>query len=145
MADHPRSRPPRRPAGGRDRDGPDGGGGGIRGAGTLFELAFTFAGTLLAGMAIGYYGGRWLDRWLGTDPWLQLAGLMLGVVAAFRVLWRTLQRLAEDEPGRPGGRPPASGRAPGAGAGGRGGDGPRPAGRGAPRDGERDRKDGPAS
>lgn len=77
---------------------PDGSGGGLRGAGTLFELAFTFAGTLLAGMGIGYYGGRWLDGWLGTAPWLQLLGLMLGVVAAFRVLWRTLQRIAGDEP-----------------------------------------------
>ncbi|MFS8641322.1 MAG: AtpZ/AtpI family protein, partial [Symbiobacteriaceae bacterium] len=67
-----------------DRDG-------LRGAGTLFELAFSFAGTMLAGMAIGYYGGRWLDAWWGTEPWLQLVGLMLGVVAAFRALWRTLQ------------------------------------------------------
>jgi len=70
----------------------------VRGVGTLFELAFTFAGTLLAGMAVGYYGGRWLDRGLGTDPWLQLLGLLLGVVAAFRVLWRTLQRQVEDDP-----------------------------------------------
>ncbi|HEY8394242.1 MAG TPA: AtpZ/AtpI family protein [Thermaerobacter sp.] len=72
----------------------------------MFELAFSFAGTLLAGMAIGYYGGRWLDGWWGTTPWLQLAGLMLGAVAAFRVLWRTLQR-AEEPPQEP---PPGAGR-----------------------------------
>ena len=78
---------------------------GLAGAGSLFELAFTFAGTLLAGMAIGYYGGRWLDRWLGTGPWLQLVGLMLGVVAAFRSLWRTLQRF-------PDGGPEGSGQGP---------------------------------
>ena len=117
MAGDAPSRRPRTDAGPGGRDGP---GGGLRGAGTLFELAFTFAGTLLAGMGIGYYGGRWLDGWLGTAPWLQLLGLMLGVVAAFRVLWRTLQRIA-DEDADAGGRPPGSGGA----AGGRGGkDGP---------------------
>lgn len=49
--------PPRKatPPGARDRSGRawGGSGNGLRGAGTLFELAFTFAGTLLAGMAIG--------------------------------------------------------------------------------------------
>ena len=97
-------RPPARGGTGGRGDGerPRGSGRDARGIGTLFELAFTFAGTLLAGMAVGYYGGRWLDRWLGTDPWLQLLGLMLGVVAAFRVLWRTLQRQGDDDaPPRP--------------------------------------------
>ena len=87
---------PGRHPGGRRRTG------GVRGAGSLFELAFTFSGTMLAGMAIGYYGGRWLDRWWGTEPWLQLAGLLLGVVAAFRTLWRTLQRLPDDGEGKGG-------------------------------------------
>jgi F0F1-type ATP synthase assembly protein I len=41
-------------------------------------------------MAIGYYGGRYLDRLLGTEPWLALVGSMLGVAAGFRVLIRDI-------------------------------------------------------
>lgn len=101
-----------RPGGRAGERGDHGGSGrgGMRGAGTLFELAFSFAGTMLAGMAVGYYGGRWLDAWWGTAPWLQLAGLMLGVVAAFRVLWRTLQRVEEPPQGPPAGPERPQGR-----------------------------------
>ncbi|EKP94667.1 AtpZ/AtpI family protein [Thermaerobacter subterraneus] len=150
--------PPRKatPPGARDRSGRawGGSGNGLRGAGTLFELAFTFAGTLLAGMAIGYYGGRWLDGWLDTAPWLQLLGLMLGVVAAFRVLWRTLQRLDADEPaaggpGRGHGGAGMPGRGPGAAGPGSSGSGPdASAGREVPRhpaEQERGGKGGPSS
>jgi ATP synthase protein I len=41
---------------------------------------------------IGLLGGRWLDGKLGTDPWLMIVGLVLGVVAGFRSLIRTAQR-----------------------------------------------------
>lgn len=92
-----------------------GGGGrgdGLKGTGGLFELALSFAGTMLAGMAVGYYGGRWLDARWGTDPWLQLAGLLLGSVAGFRVIWRTLQRMSDTGGEEPAG-PPGPPRAPG--------------------------------
>lgn len=32
------------------------------------------------GLAMGYY----LDKWLGTDPWLTLIFLLLGIVSGFR-------------------------------------------------------------
>ncbi len=32
------------------------------------------------GLAMGYY----LDRWLGTTPWLTLSFLVLGIVSGFR-------------------------------------------------------------
>ncbi len=35
------------------------------------------------GLAMGYY----LDKWLGTDPWLTLAFLMLGIVSGFRNIY----------------------------------------------------------
>jgi len=41
---------------------------------------------------IGLLGGRWLDGKLGTDPWLMIAGLLLGVFAGFRSLIRTARR-----------------------------------------------------
>lgn len=60
--------------------------------GVDWSLAFTSGFTLLAGMLIGYYGGRFLDSRLGTAPWLTLVGIMLGVAAGFRILVRDILR-----------------------------------------------------
>lgn len=62
----------------------------------LLSLALTFGLTLLAAMFLGFQGGAWLDRRLGTDPWLALLGLVLGVAAAFRILFRDLLREFND-------------------------------------------------
>lgn len=35
------------------------------------------------GLAMGYY----LDKWLGTDPWLTLIFLFLGIVSGFRNIY----------------------------------------------------------
>lgn len=58
--------------------------------GGILGLAFTSGLTILAGMFIGFYGGRYLDRLLGWEPWLSLAGILLGAVAGFRVLLRDI-------------------------------------------------------
>jgi F0F1-type ATP synthase assembly protein I len=47
---------------------------------------------------IGLLGGRWLDGKLGTDPWLMIVGLLLGVVAGFRSLIRTARRVSQTAP-----------------------------------------------
>lgn len=44
---------------------------------------------LVASTVIGLLGGRWLDGKLGTEPWLSIVGLILGVVAGFRSLYQT--------------------------------------------------------
>ena len=36
------------------------------------------------GLAIGYY----LDKWLGTKPWLMFIFLILGIITGFRDLFR---------------------------------------------------------
>lgn len=36
---------------------------------------------------IGLLGGRWLDGKLGTEPYLMIVGLLLGVTAGFRSLY----------------------------------------------------------
>jgi len=36
---------------------------------------------------VGVIGGHFLDRWLGTSPWLLVAGALLGAVSAFKVLY----------------------------------------------------------
>jgi ATP synthase protein I len=43
---------------------------------------------LVAGPAGGAIIGWLLDRWLGTSPWLLLVMLALGVVVAFRNIYR---------------------------------------------------------
>jgi ATP synthase protein I len=37
---------------------------------------------------IGFLGGAWLDRRWHTSPWLGIVGLLLGVAAGFRELYR---------------------------------------------------------
>lgn len=45
---------------------------------------------------VGLFGGRWLDGWLGTGPWLSVCGFGFGVAAGFRALWRALQQANRD-------------------------------------------------
>ena len=40
--------------------------------------------TIVVCIAIGLFAGIYLDRWLGTSPWLLLLFLMLGIGAAFK-------------------------------------------------------------
>jgi ATP synthase protein I len=59
------------------------------------------------GVALGYY----LDKWLGTKPWLFLAGLLVGIIAAFNNLIIMTRRMEkqrskiydgnDNKPGRP--------------------------------------------
>ena len=45
---------------------------------------------------IGYYGGRFLDRKLGTDPWISYAGLLAGIGAAIKALVRVTREYKRD-------------------------------------------------
>ena len=55
-----------------------------RKAGLLSSIAFVFPFSIL----LGFLGGRWLDGKFDTQPWLALAGLGLGTVAAFVEVFR---------------------------------------------------------
>jgi len=37
-------------------------------------------------LAIFYYGGSWLDKKLGTEPWLAAAGILLAIGLSFHHL-----------------------------------------------------------
>lgn len=57
---------------------------------SLAELTSVGVAMVLAtviGLAAGYY----LDRWLGTSPWLFLIGLGFGIAAAFVTLFRSVK------------------------------------------------------
>jgi ATP synthase protein I len=52
----------------------------------FLNLGLTFAVTVGLGVA----GGWWLDRWLNTSPYLLLAGILLGLAAAFLGFFRAV-------------------------------------------------------
>jgi ATP synthase protein I len=47
---------------------------------------------LVACIVTGYLLGSYLDRKLGTGPWLVVAGVFLGTAAGFVGLFRTVSR-----------------------------------------------------
>lgn len=51
----------------------------FRKAGPYLGLGTMF----LASIGTGIAGGYWADRWLGTTPWLTLAGSFLGIALGF--------------------------------------------------------------
>ncbi len=44
---------------------------------------------------VGLFAGRWLDGKLGTDPFLMIVGLVLGVVAGFRSVYRSARKVMD--------------------------------------------------
>lgn len=41
---------------------------------------------------LGLLAGRWADGKLGTEPWLMILGLLIGVASGFRSLFREAQK-----------------------------------------------------
>ena len=52
-------------------------------------------------MVLFVAGGYYLDRWLGTAPWLLLAGALLGMVVVFVYLFRLADQLSKKAGTRP--------------------------------------------
>jgi F0F1-type ATP synthase assembly protein I len=75
------------------------------------KLAARFASAgleLAVSIVVGYFGGGALDRWLGTAPYVGYAGLVLGIAAGFRTLFRlarSAQKAADSGPDNPGNPP----------------------------------------
>jgi ATP synthase protein I len=69
---------------------------------------------IAAAIAIGYFGGTYLDRKFGTQPWLMYAGLLAGIGAAIKALVRVTRDYRRDLDKGAGGKGPSDG--PGAGA-----------------------------
>lgn len=60
----------------------------MRSAGPVVAASYTLIGAILLLGGLGYVA----DAWFGTEPWLLLLGLLLGVVVGFyqlaRLVWR---------------------------------------------------------
>ena len=52
----------------------------------------TVGTTLVACIVVGYLLGSFLDRKLGTSPWLVVAGVLLGTAAGFVGLFRMVSQ-----------------------------------------------------
>lgn len=44
-------------------------------------------------VAIGLVVGIYMDKWLGTSPWMMLLWLTFGLIAAFRGVFRAVKRV----------------------------------------------------
>jgi len=47
---------------------------------------------LPSSIAVGLFIGYWLDKWLGTHPWLLIVFLLLGTVSGFYSLLRGINK-----------------------------------------------------
>jgi ATP synthase protein I len=55
-------------------------------AGRYAGVGLAFAGSIVFFFLVG----SWADRRLGTDPWLMIAGVAVGLVAGFWSMYRQL-------------------------------------------------------
>jgi ATP synthase protein I len=48
-------------------------------------------------VCIGLFAGRWADHRWHTEPWLTLVGVVIGVAAGFRELYRLSKKALREE------------------------------------------------
>jgi ATP synthase protein I len=53
------------------------------------SVSTNLAAPIIGGILLGY----WLDRWLGTNPWMFLVFTILGTVGGFIALIRTVNKI----------------------------------------------------
>ena len=63
----------------------------------LSSVGISMVAATFIGLAMGYY----LDRWLGTNPWLTLIFLVIGIISGFRNIFiltsRELRRQQQND------------------------------------------------
>ena len=73
----------------RARDGDNGGGGPPGGIGIAVRVGIELTATLAVGVGIGWF----LDRWLGTGPWLMVVFFFLGAAAGVLNVYRAAKNM----------------------------------------------------
>jgi len=68
----------------------------LRQAGSWLDLSIVGIQFPVA-IAIGFFWGRWMDRHLGTWPWLTAIFTFFGIVAGFVNLFRITAKAGRDE------------------------------------------------
>ena len=54
----------------------------------------SFFASIISGTLLGYFG----DKWLGTEPWLVVIGIVIGSYAGFARMWKYLKEMDERPP-----------------------------------------------
>lgn len=57
------------------------------------NFALSFGTTMAVSLLLGFFGGRWLDRKLGTEPVFLVIGILAGTALAFYSMIKELQAL----------------------------------------------------
>jgi len=65
----------------------------LSGTAMLSTIGLTLAFSTIIGVGIGYL----LDRWLHTDPIFTVIFLVIGTIAGFVEMIRTISRVSQDE------------------------------------------------
>ncbi len=66
---------------------------GLRSAGMLLAIP----SLLLASPLVGFFLGKFVDRWLGTEPTWSIVGVVLGFIAAGREIYLIIRRVQSEE------------------------------------------------
>ena len=61
----------------------------LRGLAKISQIGLTMVSCVVVGVFLGYM----LDRWLGTEPWLLLVLLLLGIAAGFKSVYRLIKEI----------------------------------------------------
>jgi ATP synthase protein I len=61
--------------------------------GDVGTIGMHMVASTFVGLAIGYY----LDKWLGTGPWLLLFFLLVGIAAGFKNVYEQAMRMMNDK------------------------------------------------
>jgi ATP synthase protein I len=64
-----------------------------RKAGPWLDASWQLTGSLALWVVVGYL----LDRWLGTRPWLLVAGSVLGMILGFYLFFRAVAAIGKRE------------------------------------------------
>jgi ATP synthase protein I len=64
-----------------------------RSLGMLATVGLTFVVATAGATIVGYY----VDRSAGTSPWFTLIGLLIGIAAGFRDLFRSIKKAERQE------------------------------------------------
>jgi ATP synthase protein I len=61
------------------------------------RLSGSLGTEMAAAVLIGTFMGYWVDKWLGTEPWILIVGFIFGAAAGFRNLFRFIARSDGDK------------------------------------------------
>ncbi len=66
----------------------------VKGVMLISQISYSMLAPIAVGGVIGYF----LDRFLGTTPWIMLVFLFAGIVAGYQGVWRLVKGYTDTEP-----------------------------------------------